>query len=122
MPTSNGTTEPEGGAAVSPGELARIAALAGLDPAGTGAEGAPASLVEEVGRILAFVRILEEVELAGVEEPLRLPAEPVPFRDPDLPPDPLEEGAPGDRAPDWREGFFVLPRLPGVEGSPGEER
>lgn len=34
-------------------------------------------------------------------------------------PDPLER--PLERiAPDWRDGLFVVPRLPGVAGAPGE--
>ena len=34
-------------------------------------------------------------------------------------PDPLVR-SPSRLAPDWREGFFVVPRLPGVTGAPGE--
>jgi len=73
-------------------------------------------ITRELNGILDHMETLDQVDASGVVEPVRLPDEPVAFRDPELLPDPLEEGAPGDRAPDWREGFFLVPRLPALEG------
>lgn len=104
---------------VSRDEVRRIAALAGLHPG----EAATERLREELARILEHVENLQEADVSGAgeplrlpDEPLRLPDEPVPFRDPSLEPDPLGGGAPGEIAPDWRDGFFAVPRLPAVEG------
>lgn len=100
-------------------EVERIAALARLDVLGEdepAAEGrlSVARLTDELNRILEHVATLEEADISEVEEPIRLPSDPVPFRDPGLGPDRLAEGAPADRAPQWREGFFVVPRLPAL--------
>lgn len=73
-------------------------------------------LVEELGSILGHFEQLEEVDLEEGEEV-----------EPDGPPatradapgtDPLAFG-PGQMAPDWRGGYFVVPRLPGL-GGPGD--
>lgn len=71
------------------------------------------SLVRDLNRILLHVAALEEVEGAEEEE-TDLLADPT-TREPDLAPDGLSV-PPSDLAPDWRDGFFVLPRLPSVEG------
>lgn len=101
---------------VSGDEVRRIAALARLRPDEAQVE----RLTGELNRILEHVDTLSEVDVSGVEEPLRLPERPVSFRDPALGPDPLEAGAPGEAAPDWRDGFFVVPRLPALEGDDRE--
>ncbi len=104
---------------VSKKEVERIAALARLDvldedePAEEGRLSAT-RLTEELNRILEHVATLEEADISEIEEPIRLPLEAVPFRDPGLQPDNLQEGAPADQAPQWREGFFVVPRLPAL--------
>jgi aspartyl-tRNA(Asn)/glutamyl-tRNA(Gln) amidotransferase subunit C len=97
---------------VSRDEVRRIAALARIRLDEATAE----RLTSELNRILEHVDTLAEADVSGIDEPLRLPDAPVPFRDPDLRPDLLEEGAPAAQAPDWREGFFAVPRLPGLEG------
>jgi len=104
---------------VSREDVERIAALARLDGFGedepvAGGRPSGARLTEELNRILEHIATLEEADISEVEQPIRLPSEPVPFRDPGLGPDSLAEGAPADRAPQWRDGFFVVPRLPAL--------
>jgi aspartyl-tRNA(Asn)/glutamyl-tRNA(Gln) amidotransferase subunit C len=102
--------------AVGNDEVRRIAALARLRLEDEDVD----RLTGELNRILEHVRSLDEADTSGAGAPVRLPDEPVPFRDPVLGPDELEAGAPGDRAPDWRDGFFVVPRLPALEAEDGE--
>lgn len=95
---------------VTRGEVERIAALARLK---LGPEEA-ARLTGDLNGILDHVAELREVPVEGIE------AEGVvegaaPLRDPDAPPDPLLR-PPSSFAPDWREGFFAVPRLPAVDG------
>lgn len=94
-------------------EVRRVAELAGLE---LGADEVD-RLAEELGRVLEHFDRLRELELGDVGEPrgeavrLRL----------DVPSaDPLTAG-PERAAPDWREGFFVVPRLPGMEGPEGSD-
>lgn len=101
---------------VSRDEVRRIAALARLRPD----EATVERLTGELNRILEHVDALAEADVTGIDEPIRLPDAPVPFRDPDLEADPLEEGAPAAQAPDWREGYFAVPRLPGLEAGPAD--
>ncbi len=107
-------------------EVRRVARLARLELE----EDEVARLAEELGRILDHVDALEDVELDDLREPERPagsdgeppdPAADAPpaFR-PDVPsPDPMAAG-PERAAPDWRDGFFVVPRLPAMEGPGGE--
>lgn len=97
-------------------EVRRIAALARL----RFDDGRAGILAEELSRILEHVDTLAEAEVGPGREGIRLPAEPVPFRPPELPSDALAPGAPGAGAPGWEDRFFVVPRLPGVQGD-GEE-
>jgi aspartyl-tRNA(Asn)/glutamyl-tRNA(Gln) amidotransferase subunit C len=94
---------------VTPDEVRRIAELARLQPGEEDVE----RLTGELNAILGHMDALAEADTSGVEgggEPL-----PAAFRDPDAPPDPLTEGGPGAAAPEWREGFFLVPRLPALE-------
>jgi aspartyl/glutamyl-tRNA(Asn/Gln) amidotransferase C subunit len=101
-------------ASVSEDEVRKIAALAKLAP---GPE-AVHRLTEELNGILGHVRVLERLDVPAGDEP-RGPDEIPVLRDPDLPPDPLAAGAPARLAPAWRDGFFLVPRLPALdEGSP----
>lgn len=102
--------------AVNKDELRRLAALAGLRLDGKELGVDAGHLVDELGRILEHIETLKEADISQVEGPLHLPHGSVPPRSPELEPDRLEEGAPGDRAPEWRDGFFVVPRPPGLEG------
>jgi aspartyl-tRNA(Asn)/glutamyl-tRNA(Gln) amidotransferase subunit C len=101
---------------VSRDEVRRIAALARLrlDEERAGI------LAEELNRILEHVDTLAEVRVETDLEGIRLPPEPVPFRPADLTPDSLPAGAPGAGAPRWEDGFFVVPRLPGVQAAEEE--
>lgn len=107
-------------------EVRRIAGLARLELE----EDEVARLAGELGRILDHVDELRELELDGPREPERPPGSdgepPEPASDapptlrPDVPaPDPMAAG-PERAAPDWRDGFFVVPRLPAMEGPDGE--
>lgn len=93
-------------------EVRRVARLARLELE----EDEVARLADELGRILDHVDELRELELDGVEEGGDAP----PALRPDVPsPDPMAAG-PERAAPDWRDGYFVVPRLPGMEGPDGE--
>lgn len=94
---------------VTPDEVRRIADLARLQPEEEDVE----RLTGELNAILVYMGALGEADTSGVEgEGEALPAA---FRDPEAPPDVLAEGGPGGVAPDWREGFFLVPRLPALE-------
>jgi aspartyl/glutamyl-tRNA(Asn/Gln) amidotransferase C subunit len=97
---------------VSQEDVRKIAELARLHPD----ELSVVRLTEELNGILEHIRSLEEVDTSAVEgfEPWRSGS--LPFRDPKLGPDHLSAGAPGDRAPEWVDGFFVVPRLPALDG------
>lgn len=113
MPDSKRSSEGERGpGGVTPDEVRRVAALARLRLDEASLE----RLTRDLNGILAHVEKLAEVELDGIAEPEAVQGRATPFREPGTAPDPLAEGAPADRAPGWREGFFVVPRLPGVEG------
>lgn len=111
---------------VDEGEVRRIAGLARLELEEDEVE----RLAEEMGRILDHVDELREVVLDDHREPEPPPEldgePPDPASDarptlrPDVPsPDPMAAG-PERAAPDWRDGFFVVPRLPAMEGPDGE--
>ena len=100
---------------VSEDDVRKIAALAKLasDPESIH------RLTEELNGILGHVRSLERLDdlVAGES---RGPDEPAVFRDPALLPDPLSGGAPEGLAPAWKDGFFLVPRLPALDdGSRG---
>jgi Asp-tRNA(Asn)/Glu-tRNA(Gln) amidotransferase C subunit len=98
---------------VSEDDVRKIAALAKLAPDPEAIH----RLTEELNGILAHVRVLERLEGAASEDPRGSAAASV-VRDPDLPPDPLAEGAPESLAPAWRDGFFLVPRLPALDDGP----
>jgi len=97
---------------VSREDVARIAELARLCPD----EEAMARLTSELNRILDHVRLLEEVDVSGVDESTRVTEGALPFRDPGTEPDLLTEGAPANCAPAWGEGFFSVPRIAALDG------
>jgi aspartyl-tRNA(Asn)/glutamyl-tRNA(Gln) amidotransferase subunit C len=95
---------------VSRGDVERMAALARLR---LGPEEA-ARLTGDLNSILEHVAELREVSVEGVEAEGAVDGA-APFRDPAAGPDPLHR-PPAAFAPDWREGFFAVPRLPAVDG------
>ena len=97
---------------VSRGDVARIAELARLCPD----EESMVRLTSELNRILDHVRLLEEVDISGIDESARVTEGALPFRDARTESDPLTEGAPANRAPAWSEGFFSVPRIAALDG------
>jgi aspartyl-tRNA(Asn)/glutamyl-tRNA(Gln) amidotransferase subunit C len=93
-------------------DVRKIATLARLRPQ----EEAVERLTRELNGILGHIRLLEEVDVAGAEEARWRSVDRAPTRDPALPRDALAEGAPGTVAPDWKEGFFAVPRVPALDG------
>ncbi len=93
-------------------EVLHVARLAELDVA----EADLPRLVEQMQGIVAFVEQLNEVP-AGEEAPpfLAGPSQ-VPLRPDDRPPVPLVRG-PESFAPEFIQGFFVVPRLGAMEGT-----
>jgi aspartyl/glutamyl-tRNA(Asn/Gln) amidotransferase C subunit len=84
-------------------------------------ESAVARLTEELNGILDHVRLLEEVDVAGVGDQDGSATDTLPFRDPDLERDELSPGAPGTIAPAWKDGLFLGPRLPALDGGSSSE-
>lgn len=74
-------------------------------------------LVQEMGSILGHFERLEEVDLEE-EGPDR---EGPPVTRADAPGSDALALDPEELAPDWRGGYFVVPRLPGLGGSGGQE-
>jgi aspartyl-tRNA(Asn)/glutamyl-tRNA(Gln) amidotransferase subunit C len=74
-----------------------------------------AALVPQLNGIVAFVAQLAEAEIpAGTAEFTGGPAR-VTLRDDIVRPEPLERSA-ERTAPDWQDGFYVVPRLAHQEG------
>lgn len=104
--------------AVSGQDVQQIAELARLRPD----QEAVRQLTEELNGILEHVRLLETLDVSEIDEEDSITLDPVLYRDPKITPDELRGNAPGSIAPDWRDGFFVVPRLPALDqgGSPGD--
>ena len=108
---------------VTRSDLDHIAALAHLRFEEAEAE----RLIEDLNSILSHVEALREADAEAAEE-LTVVPEAAPERSAgDLPRDALSR-PPGSFAPDWREGLFVVPRLPALDaggsastGSPQDE-
>ena len=94
-------------------DVRKMATLARLRPQ----EEAVERLTRELNGILGHIRLLEEVEIAGADHAHWSVVEQAPTRDPSLPRDALATGAPGTIAPDWKEGFFAVPRLAALDNS-----
>lgn len=70
-------------------------------------------MVGELNSILTHVDALSSADVEGVE-PYTVGPDAAPLREPSaVPPDALLRG-PADFAPDWRQGLFAVPRLPGL--------
>lgn len=105
---------------VSPEEVARIATLAKLQLA-------PDEAVEmsrQLSSILGHMDALARVDVADVAAVASVTETAAPVRRDAIAPDALVRDA-GEEAPDWREGFFVVPRLAALDadalagGGPG---
>lgn len=100
---------------VTKGEVEHIAALARLK---VGPEEI-ATLTGEMNAILDHMTELREVDVEGVQEVVGIVEGVAPTRSPREGPDPLLR-SPEEFAPEWREGFFVVPRLPAMDGHQGD--
>jgi aspartyl-tRNA(Asn)/glutamyl-tRNA(Gln) amidotransferase subunit C len=100
---------------VSREEVERIAALARLKLQPDEVVG----FTGELNAILDHMTELREVDVEGVSEMIGVVEGGAPTRSPRALPDPLQRPL-QEVAPDWREGFFVVPRLPAMEGHPGD--
>jgi aspartyl-tRNA(Asn)/glutamyl-tRNA(Gln) amidotransferase subunit C len=100
---------------VSKDQVEHIAALARLRLSGEEAE----RMAGDLNAILGHMEALERVDVSSAGAVGEMTEWPAPFRDPELVADPLARG-PEAVAPDFRDGFFIVPRLPGVEGGEGE--
>lgn len=119
--------ESESGVTVSIREIHRIAALARLRLE----EGEAERMAREMSSILEHMAVLAEVAVEAAPTPgvPRGKSSPRPGEDSggtgsatlegEATPDSLERPL-SRMAPDWRDGFFVVPRLPGVAGASGE--
>lgn len=86
--------------------------VANLAEIGVGDEELPA-LVEQFNRIVDFVAELERVE-AGEEPPFLPGPQALTLRADEVAPEPLVRG-PAELAPEFLDGFFVVPRLGAME-------
>ncbi len=96
--------------AASPEEIDRIAALACLRLG----RRENREMTKDISRILEYVAQLQEVDVEGISESSIAVDWAAPTRIPGALPDPLLR-PPSDAAPDWREGFFVVPRLSALD-------
>ncbi len=96
-------------------DLLRLAELARLELS----ESELQQLTHDCRAILEYFGALRELDLTGVE-PWTGAAEATPLREDRVDSDPLH-GTPVELAPVWRDGFFVLPRLPAMDAELWEE-
>lgn len=104
-------TEGRRRAGVTEDDVRAIAALARLRPR----EAAFERLTVELNRILGHVQALERLDLSAPDTEGGVSHGRPRSRDPGMRPDTVGPDAAEALAPDWREGFFVLPRLPALE-------
>lgn len=79
-----------------------------------------ARMTSQLNSILEHMELLRRADVSGVEGVGGMAEWPAPFRDPAAGPDTLRRGV-ETLPPEWRDGFFVVPRLPAVEGGEDEE-
>ncbi|MDE0082405.1 MAG: aspartyl/glutamyl-tRNA amidotransferase subunit C [Gammaproteobacteria bacterium] len=98
---------------VTEDDVRAIAALARLRPR----EAAFERLTVELNLILEHVRALERLDLSGLDpQEAALHSRPR-SRDPGTRPDAVGPDAVQALAPNWRDGFIVVPRLPALEAT-----
>lgn len=100
---------------LGPAAVRRVARLARLELG----EDEILRLAQEMTEILGHFERLDEVELEGALTPGERGLDSR-RREDGGEPDPLAL-PPGSGAPDWREGFFVVPRLPALDEPAGDE-
>jgi aspartyl-tRNA(Asn)/glutamyl-tRNA(Gln) amidotransferase subunit C len=71
------------------------------------------ALTGDCGSILEFFEAIRDVDVEGAT-PAGALEHPAPVRDDQAEHDRLERPV-AEMAPDWREGYFVLPRLPALD-------
>lgn len=77
-------------------------------------------MTSQLNSILEHMDLLRAVDVSGVEGLGGMAEWPAPARDPGGAPDALRRSV--ERfAAGWADGFFVVPRLPAVEGADGKE-
>ncbi len=103
--------------AVSAEDVRRITELARLRPD----KEALRRLTKELNGILGHVHVLEALELSELSDESPVPEDSIPSRDPAMGPDRLPVDSPRAIAPDWEEGFFVVPRLPALSPDSSSE-
>lgn len=91
-------------------DVAKVAALARLELDDDELE----ALTRDCRSILEYFEAIRDVDVEGAT-PAGALEHAAPTRDDRVEHDPLER-PPEETAPDWREGFFVLPRLPALDG------
>jgi aspartyl-tRNA(Asn)/glutamyl-tRNA(Gln) amidotransferase subunit C len=92
-------------------DVLHVAALAELKVA----EAEVAPLVKQLNGIVAFVAQLGEAEIPADTPEFALGPDRVPLREDVVAPVPLARSA-ERMAPDWQDGFYVVPRLAHQEG------
>ena len=95
---------------IQPEEVRRIAELAEV---GIAAEELP-ELVRQLDRIVEYVAQLDSQAVDGEEAPFVPGPQETPLREDEVRPTALDP-RPAAMAPVWREGYFVVPRLSGME-------
>jgi aspartyl/glutamyl-tRNA(Asn/Gln) amidotransferase C subunit len=75
-------------------------------------------LTDDCRTILDYFAAIRGLDVAGVQQ-IEEREPPAPLRADEVACDPLERPL-AELAPDWREGFFVLPRLPAMDIDPAE--
>jgi aspartyl-tRNA(Asn)/glutamyl-tRNA(Gln) amidotransferase subunit C len=94
---------------IGPEEVRHVARLAELavDDADVG------RLAEELGRIVAFVERLQDMDAAAAEDGATVGPDRLLLRDDVVRPIAMDRG-PADFAPAFEDGFFVVPKLGGL--------
>ncbi|MGD2154981.1 MAG: Asp-tRNA(Asn)/Glu-tRNA(Gln) amidotransferase subunit GatC [Gemmatimonadales bacterium] len=96
-------------------EIEKIAALARLELDDDELD----ALTRDCRSILEFFEAIRDVDVEGAT-PTGAPDRPAPARDDRVEHDRLER-SPAEMAPDWRDGYFVLPRLPALDAGDAAE-
>ncbi|MGD2217022.1 MAG: Asp-tRNA(Asn)/Glu-tRNA(Gln) amidotransferase subunit GatC [Gemmatimonadales bacterium] len=77
------------------------------------------ALTRDCRSILEFFEAIRDVDVESAT-PSGALEHPAPTRDDRVEHDRLER-PPAETAPDWREGYFVLPRLPALDGGAADD-